>query len=296
MTTPAKEKKETGERIQIRRDRPWGSVPESLVVDVKLGPTARLLAVWLCIRPPNWIVRRGHVLDTLGIGLDSWWRARRELIEHGYLVEHPNRNAGRFTTADLEFFPQPDLANLATATAHGFTEPGKSEPGSTELGKAEPLPITLQTIPKRPPPQTEKAAVVVSKIEIHWPAGLAEEQIDACWEAVQAAAKDRQQCIVDELAGAMANKPIRSPAGWLRGLMEKELRGGAVLEFAPSIAKARAARVAAAARSAAAMRAPGSSAPPLQVRDRAAPQHCSEARTTALAALGQLGLRKRDAG
>ena len=290
MTTPAKERKEIGERIQIRRDRPWGSVPESLVVDVKLGPTARLVAVWLCIRPPNWIVRRGHVLNTLGIGLDAWWRARRELIAHGYLVEHPYRNAGRFTTADLEFFPQPDLA---TATAHGFTEPGKSEPGSTELGKTEPLTTTLKTITKRPPPQT---AVVVSKIEIQWPAGLAEEQIDACWEVVQTAAKDRQQCLIDELAGAMANRPISSPSGWMRGLMKKELDGGALLEFAPSVAKARAARVAAAARAAAAMRAPGASAPPLQGRDRAAPQPSSEARTTALAALGRLGRRRRNAG
>lgn len=238
MTIP--EKKDTGERIRIRRDHPWGSVPESLVVDVELGTTARLVGIWLCIRPPNWIVRRAHLLSTLGIGLDSWWRARRELIARGYLVEHLCREGGRFTTADLEFFPQPDLA-----TAQGFTEHGKSEPGSTEPGKAEPLTETLKTITNKPPPQT---AVVVVASEIHWPAGLAEEQRQACWKAIEAADRSRQQGFIDELAGAMANRPIASPAGWLRGLIKRDLAGGVLLELAPGIAQARAARSAAAAR------------------------------------------------
>lgn len=281
MTTPVRDKKDIGERIQIRRDRPWGSEPESLVEDVELGPTARLVGVWLCIRPPNWIVRRAHLLSTLGIGLDSWWRARRELIARGYLVEHLCREGGRFTTAELEFFPQPDLA-----TAQGFTEHGKSELGSAEPGKAEPLTETLKTITKKPPPQT---AVVVAS-EIQWPVGLGEEQRQACWKAVEAANTGRHQDLIDELAGAMANRPIASPAGWLRGLMKRELAGGVLLELAPGIAQARAARMAAAARSASAMGAPGSSPPPQ--RDRAPAQPPSAARTIALATLRPLVRRK----
>jgi hypothetical protein len=240
MSTPARDKKNTGERIQIRRDQPWGSVPESLVVDVELGPTARLVGIWLCIRPPNWIVRRAHLLSTLGIGLDSWWRARRELIARGYLVEHMCRDGGRFTSADLEFFPQPNLA-----TAQGFTGHGKSEPGSIEPGKAEPLTETLKTLTKKPPPQT---VVVVVASEIQWPAGLGEEQRQACWKAIEAANTGRRQDLIDELAGAMGNRPIASPAGWLRGLMKRELAGGVLLELAPGVAQARAARSAAAAR------------------------------------------------
>ena len=274
MTTP--EKKDTGERIRIRRDRPWGSVPESLVVDVELGTTARLVGIWLCIRPPNWIVRRGHLLSSLGIGLDSWWRARRELIERGYLVEHMRRDGGRFTTADLEFFPQPDLT-----TAQGFTEHGKSEPGSAEPGKTEPLTETLKTTTKKPPPQT---AVVVVAPEIHWPTGLVEEQRQACWKAVEAANTGRHQGLIDELAGAMANRPIASPAGWLRGLMKRELAGGVLLELAQGVAQARAARSAAAARSEAAMLAP---CPLPRRQERAAAQPPSDAMRAALAALSR---------
>lgn len=253
MSSADREKREGGERIKINKKRPWGAVPEALVVDVRLGPTARLVGVWLCIRPPGWVVRRDHLLSVLGIGLDAWWRARKQLLQLGYLIEHKARQGGRFTAADLEFFPDPE-----PATAQGFTEHGESVPGSSEHGKPEPLPTTVLTTVLTPPPQTAVEKVVVVD-EIEWPAGLQEVQKQACGEALVLTKPERRQALADELAGAMACRRIANPAGWLRGLATRELAGGVLLELAPAIAQARAAKAAAAARAEVAM---GTPSPP----------------------------------
>lgn len=231
-----------GERIKIDRTRPWGSVPQALIEDKRLGPTARLVATWLCIRPPGWIVRRTHLLECLGIGLHAWWAARRELIEHKYLIVQQCRAGGRFTTADLEFFPQPELS-----TALGFTERGETELGLPALGKPEPLPKTKKTLTVEIPPQHKKLVVVFVKkeeeTEVQWPDSLAKDMIPACIKSI--VKSKRQQALVDELAGAMNKKPIGNPAGWLRSLVKLDQEGTLVLEHAAGVLAAREARAAA---------------------------------------------------
>lgn len=245
-----------GERIKIDRSRPWGSVPESLIEDRRLSPKARLVACWLCVRPPGWIVRRRHLLDRLGIGLDSWWRVRRELLQHGYLVVHQSRTAGRFSAAELEFFPQPDLA-AATATAQGFTEHGSTVLGSSELGKHGPLTVTalpVTVLPKTPQPKKQRTkTVVVSEtkeketgtLQLHWPPGLPEDITEACKRAVSTSRRPQQ--LVDELAGALngAKKQVTNPAAWLRRLAKLDHGDALVLEHAAGVAAARLAKQAA---------------------------------------------------
>lgn len=250
MTAVLQQKKEGGERIQISKKRPWGAVPEGIVVDTRMGTTARLVGIWLCIRPPGWVVRRGHLLSVLGIGLDAWWRARKQLLELGYLVEHKTRQGGRFTNADLEFFHEPNLA-----TAQGFTEHGESVPGSSRHGKSEPLTTSVSTSTLlTPPPQEKGEKVVVAIDEIEWPQGLTEEQKQACSQALGNIKAERRQAFADELAGAMGRRLIEIPAGWLRKLVKLEIEGGVVLELAPAIAQVRVRKAAAAEREAAAMK------------------------------------------
>lgn len=250
MSSADGEKREGGERIKIDKKRPYGVVPEALVVDGRLSPTARLVGIWLCIRPPGWVVRRDHLLSVLGIGLDAWWRARKQLLQLGYLVEHKTRLGGRFTSADLEFLPDPE-----PATAQGFSERGKSERGKPVLGKPPPLPATVST-PTLVTPPPQKDVVVGDEIEIEWPAGLSLEQRQACGEALSMIKSKRCQELADELAGAMTLRAIGNPAGWLRGLVRRELAGGVLLELAPAVAEARTCKTAAATRIEAAMRAP----------------------------------------
>lgn len=104
--------------------------------------------------------------------------------------------------------------------------------------------------PKKEPPQAKEKTVVVVMDEIHWPAGLSAGQIQACAEALSLVSPARRQALADELAGAMARRHtiVANPPGWLRGLAKRELNGDLLLELAPGIAAARAARAAARAR------------------------------------------------
>lgn len=102
-----------------------------------------------------------------------------------------------------------------------------------------------------PPPQAKEKTVVVVMDEIHWPGGLSPDQKRACSDAILTiTGQYRRQALVDELAGAMARRHplVDNPPGWLRGLIKRELAAGVVLELAPGIASARAARAAARAR------------------------------------------------
>ena len=160
-----------GERIKINKQKSWGAVPEELVEDQRLGAVARLVAIWICIRPPGWKIRRDHMLETLGLGLDAWWRARQQLIDYKYLFVTPKREVGRFAGSDLEFFSEPQGADPApSATAQGFPERGSTVLGSTALGKPRRLTETDKTVEKIKTPPPQKGVVVVSEAALK-PAG-----------------------------------------------------------------------------------------------------------------------------
>lgn len=137
---------------------------------------------------------------------------------------------------------------------------------------------------REPPPQAEGKTVVVVMDEIHWPGGLSPDQKRACSDAILTiTGQYRRQALVDELAGAMARRHplVDNPPGWLRGLIKRELAAGVVLELAPGIASARAARAAARAREEGGtipiaprpLASPAGPVSPLQLAGRAAARH-----------------------
>lgn len=95
-------------------------------------------------------------------------------------------------------------------------------------------------------PTTTPTVVVVD--ELHWPPGLNPHQRDACRAALESVSQDRQQWLIDELAGRLAIGGIKNPPGYLRELARREVAGGLVLELAQEVAAIREARAAAAAR------------------------------------------------
>ena len=101
-----------------------------------------------------------------------------------------------------------------------------------------------------PETTTTKPAVVTEKEEtqIHWPAGLSDGQKTAARAALAGLVDHEKQQLLDELAGALMVRLVMNPAGWLRSLVERQKHGGLLLELAPDIAAARAARAAQAAR------------------------------------------------
>lgn len=101
---------------------------------------------------------------------------------------------------------------------------------------------------KQPPPQVQNSVVVVDTVDtsqIHWPAGLELEKVAACAAALASISVERAQELVDEMAGAMAQRAIRNPPGWLRSMVSRDVNRGVVLELAADVARVRQARAAA---------------------------------------------------
>jgi len=127
-------REERGESFTVKlKGAAWGAVPEPLVEDPRLSHAAVRLGVWLCIRPPGWKVRPGHVMGQLRFGKDLYQRARRELIDAGYLViEVARAERGRFGETVWEFDRCP--TNAAGAGITGAGKAGAGDPGAGEPG------------------------------------------------------------------------------------------------------------------------------------------------------------------
>ena len=110
MNTTTKNTKRTddsGEQIVVEHSQGrWGAVPDALLEDTRLSLSTRAVAAWICGRAPGWKFYKWHILKTLGLGLDTWWNVRRQLMATGYLVAfQPRAEAGRFNKMVLRFDP-----------------------------------------------------------------------------------------------------------------------------------------------------------------------------------------------
>ena len=158
---------DAGDQIIVDYSRGgWGAVPECILEDRRISLSARCIAAWIITRPRGWVVRRWHLLEVLGIGLDAWWAARRQLIDAGYLVTSQSRpTRGRFNacTYRLDPYAGVDAANAEVAiepiaTAQGFSVHGEAEHGRTEHGGPRRLPTPVLPTPVSTTPPPTRAA------------------------------------------------------------------------------------------------------------------------------------------
>jgi len=229
----------SGESIKVQKKiRPYGIVHESLIEDIRLSPTARLVATWLCIRPVGWEVWRNHLLEKLGIGKSAWLGARGELIKVGYLrVSGQGRVVkGRFGNVKMEFSDEPDLAHdlikkesdaeQKKEIDNKLTVARFSVPRSSGDGQPLHIPLTPKTLTKKPQLPLEKNVVVVEieRKEMHWPGELGDGQVEAIIKILNKMnlSCERGQQVVDELAGSMKVKGVKNPVGWVRKVAEDQ--------------------------------------------------------------------------
>lgn len=224
-------------QITIKRRGWWGSIPESLLTDQRLGHAAVRLGAWLAMRQDGWQVRKQHARTVLGLGESVWDRACSELKQAGYLVIVPLRAGGRFVGQDYTFDPCPDPSDPPEA---GLPPPvktggGGAGAGATGAGKTAHLTSTdLTDTNKTNTTTTTNAADLV------WPPSVGQSQLAACIAAMVGVNVDQQQILLDELAGQ--TKPINNPAGWLRRLAKLASSGAFQADLADQVRDAREAK------------------------------------------------------
>lgn len=252
----------TNFEIQVHRSKPWAAVPESLIVDQRLGHAAVRLGCWLAGRPDRWIVRKHHAKMVLGLGEDAWDRACRELKHAGYLRTTMLRQEGRFVGLSWTFDLYP--AEADGTTGGGFSAPGSAAPGSAGGGEPVYLATTnkTRTIKQKQPQQPPAAAVVVAGIEqklidtalprfegpqsddLVYPACLPVDQKNAAKALLGGLGDVDAQAVLDEVEGAARQRIIKNPLGLVRHLARLAASGNLVTELAQDVCAARLARAA----------------------------------------------------
>jgi hypothetical protein len=126
MTTPSTE----GHFTQV-----WNA----LITDRRLGPAARVVAMYVGSKTPEWVIRERDVCTSLGLGRDAYRTAMRELVRAGYATRGE-------VTRDPEtkrFRSEPPTLNCGLVVADPRKRPGRTEdgfpgPGSQASGTRTP--------------------------------------------------------------------------------------------------------------------------------------------------------------
>lgn len=81
-----------------------GVVSYALLTDKKLSQTSRLVGAWFESKSNGSSFLLLDLVDQLGITKDAWQKARRELMEAGYLTVAPGeKTGGRFQEISYVF-------------------------------------------------------------------------------------------------------------------------------------------------------------------------------------------------
>lgn len=123
-------------RIKFAPGVRWGKCPEQIFEDTRLRPVARVVAGWLAVKPPNWIIKIEYMRSCLKIKPTAWKSAKRDLTDAGYLQGERLRNEkGQLDGWNYTFNPTPPMG----ATQVGQTTSGKNHRRSNPKVAKTPL-------------------------------------------------------------------------------------------------------------------------------------------------------------
>jgi hypothetical protein len=88
----------SNDNIVVRKRRPYSSVPDDVLEDIRLSMRARLVVAWMLGRPDGWIIRIAHMMKVLGMSEHIWTAIRNELQQVGYYRQtRAMRNGAHFS-------------------------------------------------------------------------------------------------------------------------------------------------------------------------------------------------------
>jgi hypothetical protein len=228
------------EKVFFSKSVSYGSLPTSIATDRRLGAPAFRLAFWLASRPNGWQPWRKHIMRELGMGVEMWQNACRQLEACGYLIRHGQHNQnGRFGGMRIEFNPSPLVPSPAPdavtpSSDHAAPVTGLPDHGGpvTRLPGHLTTKSEIQKIKETPPPPPLQLAVVVDSLIFpqELGAGLSEVLIQTLQPIPDV---EKKQELLDELAAHILNGKVRSPVGLLRKLVSLHQEGTLICELAP---------------------------------------------------------------
>lgn len=117
--------------MRTRRSRAWSAIPDDVLTDLRLSPTARLVLAYCLGRPDGWHYHSRQICTALGIGRDAWRAARRQLEQVGYMRQEQVRGEGGRWAWDLVVTDTP--ASDGSASAGNPGAGGSSTGGAGDI-------------------------------------------------------------------------------------------------------------------------------------------------------------------
>ena len=131
----------SGGVVQVAHTARYGTVPEALLEDNRLGLDSRAVAAWLAIKASGWQINVAYLRWCLALpgkeelGQDLWQRIANELESAGYLSRTRLRGGSGLWVWHITFNPVPASATIAGSAGHGSTVHGAPACGAPDAGQ-----------------------------------------------------------------------------------------------------------------------------------------------------------------
>jgi hypothetical protein len=202
----------SNDNIVVRKRRPYSSVPDDVLEDIRLSMRARLVVAWMLGRPDGWIIRIAHMMKVLGMSEHIWTAIRNELQQVGYYRQTRIRlDTGRFVwekeAIDPPEAPSPKVSGMVATTpgaaGHDGFRHGDFRPDS--FGDIPPSSNQDQL----PPPPTSSKKHTQSQSTPQQVVEDLDELVEAAyWQAMK------------------ADKAIKNPSAWRASVRKRIQENG----------------------------------------------------------------------
>jgi len=226
---------------RVRRD--FTILPNNLIRDSRLSWKALGLVAYILSLPDDFRLRLSYLTKQKKDGRDGTRTGLKELELAGYLAIRQERGErGKFTQVIWEVTDEPndsDEEYISPCSENpnpvnpNTAKPNSENPTLINTNNKQELNITKTTTTKPSVIQEKlESDVVVGLDDLHWPKLLVGKFNTSALKIIYKCPHEKQQLVLDEIAGLASRGAVRSPIGLLRKLVELAKQG----QFIPSAA------------------------------------------------------------
>jgi hypothetical protein len=231
----------TGGVIQVECNGRWGSIPEALIEDERLGLDTRAVAAWLAMKANGWQISVQFLRQRLRLKEERWLRMAKEMENAGYFQRQRMQGSWGRWVWNIVFTP---ISSIPGFSVHGLAVPGSSmhgQPGDKSNTKL--TNTNLATTTTTAPP--DGAGAAGGGVHVFFEE-LPTDFQDKARQMLEGLAPELQADAVDELLGQIEEHVAKQPERLLRTLAKAAREGGLSLDYARRYRERRRTREAAA--------------------------------------------------